>query len=318
MPVFMASILRSGTFVAAVMAVVMLMAVVVPITISMSDLGESPYYEDNEIGENDYKMSYSKTAPTLVIRSVAASGGGQKITLKVGAEPAQQIEGHKVIIGDTFVLDLNPTSAKIVWTSKTPSDEGDDPLDPNSKGDRSSTEHIHAWVVGDVLTIRGSAWNMSYTSSGESKLSTNTYTWIAYPDATGSYLHTNAPAFVDTNSVIIAGGATLGDEARAVLRGTLEDMKVIFSYYSHADTAVVNWSTGEYTNVLEGMTVDLTVGGDTRTIEITDFVVPLQYMAGYEKGVASMLVALLPVLLAVAIILGVVAVYVMRNSSREW
>lgn len=317
----MASILRSGTFVAAVMAVVMLMAVVVPITISMSDLGESPYYEENEIGSGDYRMSYSKTAPTLVVRSVAGGNDTQRITLKVGASPAQQIEGNKVIIGDTFVLTLSPSSAKILWTSKTPTDDGDDPLDPNSKGEtKASTEHLHQWVVGDVLTIRGSAWNMSYTVSGESKLTTNNYTWIAYPDAEGSYLHTNAPAFVDTGSVIIAGGATLGDEARAVLRGTLEDMKVIFSYYSHADTAVVNWSTGEYTNVLDGMTVDLTVGGSTRTIEITDFIVPLEYKAGFEKGVASLLVALLPVLLAVAIILGVVAVYVLKTArdGREW
>lgn len=318
----MASILRSGTFVAAVMAVVMLMAVVVPITISMSDLGESPYYEENEIGDGDYRMSYSKTAPTLVVRSVAGGSDTQRITLKVGASPAQQIEGHKVIIGDTFVLDLHPSSAKILWTSKTPTDDGDDdPLDPNSKGEtKASTEHLHEWVVGDVLTIRGSAWNMSYTVSGESKLTTNTYTWIAYPDTEGSYLHTNAPAFVDTGSVIIAGGSTLGDEARAVLRGTLEDMKIIFSYYSHTEAPVVNWSTGEYTNVLEGMTVDLTTGGSTRTIEITDFIVPLEYKAGFEKGVASLLVALLPVLLAVAIILGVVAVYVLKTArdGREW
>lgn len=290
-PIDMA-IFKSGTFMAVLAGIILLMAVVIPITGAMGQLSEKPVHSENALETGDYMMTYKNALPAS--GTIVISDTEDGVTMKVGSAAAQAIPETRIIITDTCLLTILSGSAVTVYESD------------------GSFHNVITTADGDSITFSRSTWTIKHTPEGGSQQTVRgTFSWIYYPDDDGEYLHANAPVYVDSGEEIVAGGATYNGSGRTLLRGTLADMDVVYSFYGNASVTEVSYEKQDRTNVLNSISV---VAGGTSTT-LTDFIVPLEYTSGAEASVASSLVFLVPVLLAAALIIGIVYRFVIDRRE---
>lgn len=279
MPIVMA-LFKSTAFMTALAAVIILMAVVLPITGAMGQLSQTPVESNNTIEEGDYMMAFTKSLKTS--EKIVVSDTADGITLKIGSGAAVAVTSSRVIIADTCLVTISANNTVTVYEQN------------------GTFSQLITTADGDSITFSGSKWTIKHTPSGEAQQTiTGRFDWIYYPSETGEYLHANAPIFVDKDSEILAGGATYSSSGRSVIRGTLNDLEVVYSYYSNASNPAATYTQTGYTNQLES--ISLLAGGTTVTI--TDFIVPLEYTSDMESSMTSTLVFLIPLILAAALIL---------------
>lgn len=273
-------------------AVIIMMAVVLPITSAMGALTQDPEHSDNEIREGDYRMalSTSLTSKQKIVIADTAEG----VTFKLGSAAAQTVSATRAVIGDTILITISPNAAVTIY-------EMDD-----------SFSHIITTVDGDTITLAGNTWTIVHTPEGQSAQTIKgTFKWLYFPSETGEYLHANAPVFVDKGSEILAGGATYSSGARTVVRGTLDHMEVVYSYYDNARNAQANYEPSGYTNSLASVSV--LAGGSYVTL--TDFIVPFEYTSGMSESLVSTLVFLIPLIMVAALIVAVCYMYVIDRRE---
>lgn len=288
------ALFKTGSFMAVLAGVILLMAVVIPITGAMGQLSETPVHSDNEMEEGDYKMAYANALPssgTIVISDTA-----EGVTLKVGSGAAELLTERRAVITDTCMVTASPGLSEAVAIYMND----------------GSFHNFFVTGDGDSITFSRSTWTINKVAEEKSPQTiTGTYSWIYYPDADGEYLHASAPVYVDSGKTIVAGGAIYGSEGRAVLRGTLANMAVLYSYYDNARISGIDYEEDDRTNVLNSITV--ISGADSHTF--TDFIVPLEYTSGAETSIASSLVFLVPVLLAASLLIGIVYRFVIDRRE---
>ena len=317
------SFLSSQNIVAAVVGIIILMAVVIPIAQAGASLTDEPVYEEIEIGDGEYYMERVQgmlRGSTQITASDTASGVTWEgpITIPEGAT----LSWNLVIASDTAVVTfVNSSQWKAVINDGTSralvaSHEGDY-ITFSSDGwelkhytnDRSAASEPTR-STEPAIELRGTPGT---DANGEYTIYSNTYSWILYPNTSGKYVHVNAPTYVDDDAVIYTAGATYGADGRGVIVGTLDNLEVELYYYTNFTDPEANYTEGEYTNTLNSITVS--AGGGTVTI--TEFAVPYHYTVGYEHSMSGSLVLMLPVLLCVALLMGIIWMAILRRREEE-
>lgn len=260
---------------------ILLMAVAIPIIGSMQNSTMTPVYSDNEIGEGSYKMA---KATTWTFSAEKAAGGA--------TSGGEQIPVGFVIVSDTFSCQV--TSSGLMCQAMS--------------SDRLSQ------VAPDTLTISGNRWTM-YDESDDLTY-TNTFSWIFYPSEAGTYMKAVAPVNVDDRSEIVTYGYSTA-EGRAVLKGSIASgMSVVFSSYAVTNMAV-NATESGYTNVLES--VSFHTGNSTDVTDTNNLIVPIKYTTDMTSdNVLSSIVSFIPVILVVALLIGIVGQVVFKRFGDDY
>lgn len=320
-------IINVKAFSAAIIAAIMVVAVVVPIAGAMIDLSAEPVYADNEIKEGDYLMSYG-TSSTRIDLAILDSADGVQLTVD---GDSQTVTTATVIFTESFVIKFWPTYFKVMWydgetTQAHMSNNGDYMTITNGtwaiyyeNADPDNNNKAQEITMADVLTIFDDKRSASLSEKAlrdTSLHASGTYTWILYPDEGGDWLHASAPVNVDSRSTIYTAGIVRSSDAAAIMKGSIAGgMKVIISLHEDTMTGITVDSTPSgYTNVLNA--IDVTAGGEP--VEVTSFVVPLEYTSDKTVGMTGTLVSLIPVVLIVGLVISIVAWFFYRRAGGDY
>lgn len=262
-------------------ALILLMAVAVPIIANMEENTADPVYSDNAVGDG-YKMAKSSTASIVVAKtSDGVTAGGSAAST-----------GY-AIVSSSMALTVTSTGFTVI-----------------------SSGLVQACnTAGDTMTISGSSWSLAYTDSDSaSQTATGTFSWIYLPDTSGEYVNTSAPVFVDDDSEIVIYG-TAANSGRLVAKGTIESgMDTVFKYTSATATYSISSEESEYTNTLSSVTA--TLSGSTSSF--TTFIVPVEYTSDLQPSLTTSLVSLTPVILVVALLIGIIGATLVKKYGEDF
>lgn len=347
-------IINIKSFMATVMAAILVLAVVIPIAGSMIDLSAEKVYSDNTLQEGEYLMTEMQGTrnPRL---AVIDDADGVQLSISQHREP---VTSRTVIFTDTIVVEFTANQFKVYYneagTSGYYSSQNGDYIaiqhgiwhlykytedaDPNAKttDDMKQEDIVRAFQDAEQrasLLERIPAANLAQFSVKEledmakegvdvlravSQYKAGHYGWIVYPDSQEGDLFyaigNRGTAYVDSDATIYTAGASVGTDGRAVLKGTLNDMDVVHSYFEIDPTNIqCNYEPSGFTNVLTSITYS--DGTDHEPYTVNHFIIPLKYTSDKEVGMAGTLVGLVPVVLIVGLIVGIVSVHLIRRGE---
>lgn len=233
--------------------------------------------------------------------------------------------------GDYFAMDKGYwTVYKFEEDSASPTVVGDDTREAETKEAKeaidvdsraSLLERVPAankelFTESELLTMAKEGADILRAASS---YKTGHYSWIVYPDSEAGDLYYaigGNDVYVDSGSTIYTAGASVGTDGRAVLKGTLDRMAVVHSYFEvDPENITCHYTASDYTNVLEDIT--FTDSGSADPYTVTHFVVPLKYTADKDVGMAGTLVSIVPVVLVVGVIIGVVSMMIIRRAGAD-
>lgn len=343
-------IVNVKSLMAALMATIIVLAVVIPIAGAMVDLSAQKVYEENSLAEGEYLMSEMQGTKNPRLAVIDHDDGVQ---LSIAGE-REPVTTRSVIFSDTFVTEFYSGYFKVYYNEAGTSgyytssngdyfamDKGywtiykfEDDSDPTPGGESSQTKELLDDESKATLLDRVPAINKQLFTESElltmaregadilraaSAYKTGHYSWIVYPDSEEGDLYYaigGNDVYVDSGSTIYTAGASTGTDGRAVLKGTLDHMAVVHSYFE-VDPANItcHYTASGFTNVLDDIT--FTDAGSPDPYTVTHFVVPLKYTADKDVGMAGTLVSLVPVVLIVGVIIGVVSLMIVRRAGAD-
>lgn len=268
-----------------VVTIVLLCAVVIPITSSMSNQTEERVYSDNE--SYAYRMAQGKSYTGTIAKT--ADGftlGGTAVSTEL------------LIVSSTAAFRIYENSGSMA-------------ADFLYKKTDSTYGYINggAMAAGSTLAFSNSTW--TYTPAEGSTVQTTavsySFDWVFYPSETGSYIRTSQPVNVDSGKEFISFSFV---GSHSVVGGSLTDRTVLYKSDSSRDPTVVYEASG-YTNTLTS--VKITNGGSEYS-QSANLIVPLEYTSDMKQTIVTTLVTIIPVLLIVALI---VALAMTVISKRE-
>lgn len=303
-------IVNVKTMMAIVMATVLMLAVVIPITGAMVGLSAEKGYADNEITGSDYRMAKAGASADLMITNSNGS-----IKLYVGDAEGVTMEPYEdFILTDTFILkaatvDNEPEFQVTVFGSQTP---------------------VYGQTEGSYMTIHDGKWAIYGTGSprstkevkevkelkqsgGSTKADPQPdvqgyFRTVYYADDKGTWLYADAPVNVDTG----ASFYFIMPDTSVVLLGTLDSMAIVNFPGSATPTITCNYTENGATNTLESITT--TFGGESYD-ETEGFLVPFKYTTDSQVGMTGTLVSLIPLVMIVAIILAAVSMLILHRQE---
>ncbi len=343
-------IINVKSFMAAVMAVVLILAVVVPITSAMVGVGGERVYSDNILTEDEYRMTRSTAAAAPRIAATDMTYGTNS-TLAVGDQEIE-VSSKTLVIGDTFVLEFFTSNTGYLRFSGT--DAGDTFIFTSHDTEYVTLED-GTWTIYTVDSNSKTAGDYEYSLSDfadpESKAAlldrvpaankelftdaeleqmvkegvdilralqvykTGSYSWLIYPDDTGTLYHADSSAgqvYVDSGSTIYCAEIHPGNGGIFSLQGTLSSMSVLYGYSDIHDIEA-NVTETAYSNLLESITY---ING-SHEYDIDYYIVPLKYTSGMDSGMTGALVSLIPVVLIVGLIISVVSYWFLRRGEVD-
>ena len=269
-------------------AVILLMAVALPIIDSLDEGASTRVYSENAVGEGAFKMAKAGSAPQTFTYVMGTDGS------TLNGSPVAP--GH-LIVTDTLYMKIGDDNHLLVEAIH----EGAPTL-------------INCQTDGDTLVVSGNTWTITKTAVSEEGLTnaSGTFSWIFYPSDTGTYLRTSAPVYVDDSGEIVSFGHTAA-EGRAILKGTISrGMEVVMDYYKVTNISISSTDTDTGSNTLNSITFK---AGSSTVTNTANLIVPLEYTSGFEKGIVNSLVGLIPVILVVALLVGIVYTALLRREE---
>lgn len=344
-------IINVKSFMAAVMAAIIVLAVVVPITSAMVGVAGQKVMSDNELTDDEYRMTRSaaSAAPRITVTDT-----DDLTELLIGGE-SYPLHTRVKICADTFTMDFENTFKFLngaqtegdpvytpqdgdyvviesgVWTIYTTAEQ-----QGNSKTDRDwSPRDFDDPDAKASLLQRVPAANKELFSAKELETlakegvdilraatvhSTGTFTWIVYPDDAGSLYNAKArgvvPNYVDSGSTIYCSGSSAFANGPALIMGTLSSLEVVFSKYPIAQSDIeCHYTPTAYSNEFTDIVY---TDGNGDTYDDISIIAPLKYTSNVDAGLAGTLVSLVPVVLIVGLIIGLVSVWFLRRGGEEF
>lgn len=345
-------IISVKSFMAAVMATILVLAVVLPIAGAMTDLSREKVYSNNVLEEGEYLMSElgNTKNPRL---AVIDDANGVQLSVK---GHHQDVTSRTVIFGDTFVVEFTANQFKLYYneddtngwysssngdyiafqnghwtlykyTEDNPGGKSeamtkeqiiaalDDPDERQSLIDRIPASNREEFTLPELEEMARIGVDVTRSVTA---YKTGHYHWIVYPDPEGDLFYAignRGTAYVDSDSTIYTAGASIGTDGRAVLKGTLSHMEVVHSYYEIDPADIVcEYTPSGYSNVLTGITYQDETDAE---YDVSHFIIPVKYTSDKVDTMAGALVGLVPVVLIVGLIVAMVSVHVMRKGSED-
>lgn len=273
----------------AVIAIVLIMVLVVPITGEMAKNTGTPTYSENS--DYNYKMAYDTKSTANIVRTADGfTVNGTAVT------------SSYMIMTDTVTLQILAGSGSVTGANcliKT----GENTVQFMA---------LAAMAEGTSLRFSGSSW--TYTPASGSTVVTSAVTspfsWVFYPDENGDYIRCSQPVKVDSSAKIAAFGFT-SVTGHSVSYGTVSDLAVVYTS-DGTNTAKVTYTADGYTNNVTDVTV---IHSGSETSQGANLIVPLQYTSGMEDSITTTLVMIIPVLLIASLVIGIV-IRVLNNRDK--
>lgn len=304
-------IVNVKTMMAIVMATVLMLAVVIPITGAMAELAAGKEYADNEVKASDYRMARGGSSADLTISN---SGGSVKLYAN-GGEGVTMAPNDDFIVADTFILTVKTVEGAVQFNVYSFGDS--DPYIGAVDG-AYMTVHDGKWAIYNTGAPRSmkevkEVKEPVKTSGGAKAVPTpdvqGVYRSVYYADDKGDWLFADAPVKVDSGVSFYVLNLT----APFVVFGTLDAMSMIYPPRDTSPAIECSYTEDGATNTLASMTVTFP---DTDPEEVTSgFLVPLKYTAEEQTSMTGTLVSLIPVVLIVAIIIAAVSMLILRRQE---
>lgn len=260
--------------------VIMLMAVAIPIISTMSENTGTPEYEDN--ATYDYKMAKSTKLTSAI--TIAKTADGYTVN---GAAATS----GTAVVADTIAIQITTGVGWLYTDGET------------------TTMSQTAWTTGDTLVFNANSWTYTPDDDSEASAASGTFSWIYYPDTSGTYVKATTGVYVDSDSEIVTYGL-LSTTKQCVTTGTIDDLEILYANGVIGGTAITVDSTeSDYTNSVTSVKVgNATVG--------QNLIVPLKYTSDIEPSLTTNLVNIIPVILVAALIIGIVYAALLRRSEE--
>ena len=298
-------IVNVKSLMAVLMATILMLAVVIPITGAMASMSTEKGYADNEVKESDYRMAKAGASADLLVSNV-----GGVVTLYVGEADGVVLTPDKdIILSDTFLLEVatelgDPT----FWVSVF-----------------GETEPVVGMAQGAYMTIADGNWAIydsgaprSVSETKEIKeakvskepakaatpIATGHYASVYYKASDGNWIYGDAPLNVDSDTRFYVVYDSL------VASGTLNSLLPVNNL--NPVSLQCQYTASGATNSLTGITLSETASDETIT---TGLLVPLQYTDGEKMGMTGTLVSLIPVVLIVGVIIAAVSMMILRRQE---
>lgn len=285
------------TIIGAVVAVIMLTAVVVPLT---SALGTAYSLETNSDGF--WKMNVLDEADGVTV----TAGEGGAYTINDESFTISEASGWTVY---TDKLALNFTSSGI--------------------GAVDLTGANNSMAITSVVFENGTA---TITTSGSSTVTISDNSYLCIPDKDGKYAlyqTTNTfkvekgtalygiarPSFTTEPATSVTMSYTISDDGISNIRAVTSDMSSHGTADITATAAITSYGDSTYSTGTVSFT--LNSGGTTYTSStVTGLITaPIQYKSISENdSIVNTLVAIIPVLLAVAVVIGIVTAAIIKKE----
>ncbi|MBO4763797.1 MAG: hypothetical protein J5485_04185 [Candidatus Methanomethylophilaceae archaeon] len=301
-----------------IVATVLMLAVVIPITGAMASMSMEKGMTDNDVGDG-FLMAKAGASADLTITNddgtvkLYVTNGGTGRALTVDAETLAE---GQVVFSDTFLVEAGASAFTLTC---------------------DQTIDLITGASGAYMTIKDGHW--AYYSTGAPRTvneikelkelkelkeqkeqkeeakdapvpdQEGTFSYVLYPQDSGKWLHCSAPVNVDTGSnVYLAYNGLLAS-------GTLASMTILLPEpVPGEDSATCQYAASGDTNSLTA--VNISYNGNE--VEATDgIVVPLQYTDGEKMGMTGVLVSLIPVVLIVGVIIAAVSMLMLRRSGGD-
>lgn len=344
-------IISVKSFMATVMAVILVLAVVVPITSAMVGVAGEKVYSDNQLSDDEYRATRSTAAAAPRISANDLQYGTDSM-LYVGDNEID-VSSKTVLFGDTFVLEFftsntgylrfsgydDSADGKFIFTS-----EDTEyitfvngtwtiyQIDSNSKstGDeyRYSLRDFSDPDLKAALLERVPAVNKELFSVDELEqmvkegvdilralavYKTGPYSWIIYPDDSGDLYYASSAS----SQVYVDSGSTIycgeihPDHGGIFSLMGTLDNMAVLYGYSNIHDIQAEYTKTAYSNLLE----DVAYSNGSYQYDIDFYIVPLKYTSGMDSGLTGTLVSLVPVVLIVGLIIGLVSVWFLRRQE---
>lgn len=295
-------IVNVKSLMAVLMATILMLAVVIPITGAMASMSTEKGTKDNEVGDGALMAKVGTSADLMITNT------GDAVQLYIGDADAVTLSSGQIVFGESFRMTVSSGFFNLT-------DFSSDSIASNNGS--YMTIHNGQWAYYDsgspksakeVKELKDTVKEVKEPAKAAVPNMQGTYKSVFYPDDAGKWLYTSAPVNVDSGVTFY----TLG--ARMVLSGTLSNMAVTRSPTGMPAASVTcEYTASGDTNSLTGVLV--TVGTD-EPFEITDgFLVPLAYSDGEKMGMTGTLVSLIPVVLIVGVIIAAVSMMILRRQE---
>lgn len=305
-------IVNVKSLMAVLMATILMLAVVIPITGAMASMSTEKGTADNEIGSGYLMTKAGSSSDRSTSSGLIITNSGGSVKLYVGdAEPVALGEG-KAVFSDTFMVEGGASSFTL---------SSDQTIDLITGSDGAyMTISGGQWIYyasgspRDVKEVKEVKEQMEVKEQKEGDGAKPTpdhyngvYKYVFYPDDKGKWLNASAPVNVDTGSAVYVAYEGL------LASGTLASMTILLPEPDPTeDSATCQYATSGDTNSLTAVNITLM----EREREITSgIVVPLQYTDGEKMGMTGTLVSLIPVVMIVGVIIAAVSMMILRRQE---
>lgn len=272
------------TIIGAVVGVIILSAIVIPITDSLSD---------QITARNNVVVAYTAT-DVIENTTIEMTESGYKINNYT--IPTAQLVGQSriIIMSDKFVLEsgTNPDISMIF----TPIDTG---------------------VTTSITKLEINESGYTYTPvSGDAVSAQTTIQFLIHPSAKGEFTYVQGTTYIDPNAdIYFFSTYQVGSQVEHVIgSGTVADPSTIME--SNATDIVTEVQTeGSNPTKLTAVQVSFKVSEQNYLLNAAHVFVPVQYHVDTDNSnIIQTLTALIPVILTVALIIGVVSSAIIKRE----
>lgn len=303
-------IVNVKSLMAVLMATILMLAVVIPITGAMASMSTEKGTKDNEVGDGSL-MARAGTSADLMITN---SGGS--VSLYVGnADAVTLTPGESFLLSDDFLLsvqivDSAPEFRLVTFDSSEPTYGANGSYMTVKDGNWAFYSSGSPRSAKEVKELKEPVKEAKEPVKAAVPDMQGTFKYVFYPDDAGKWLYTSAPVNVDSGATFYAINMMNG----MVLSGTLTNMALMVPIPGAPTTTIAcEYTASGDTNSLTG--ISLTIGTD-EPFEITDgLLVPLAYTDGEKMGMTGTLVSLIPVVLIVGVIIAAVSMMILRRQE---
>ena len=135
-----------------------------------------------------------------------------------------------------------------------------------------------------------------------------TFSWIYYPDSSGTYVKSSGPVYMDSNAQIVTVGF-VSTTKQLVTTGTVSGLTILYGNAAQLGSSItITSEKTDYTNTLTSVMVGNATVGQT-------LIVPVDYTSDIEPSITTSLVGLIPLVLVVALLVGIVYHALLRREE---
>ena len=266
------------TMMSTVAVLILLLAVALPVIGLMSENTGEPVYSQND-GD---RMAKATSLASPITLAKTADG----VTVNGSASTSY------TIVSSSIAINVGTTAVSWIHTNGA---------------DAATTGNLN-WSEGDVLTFTGTTWTLTPAEGSSITAVSGSFSWIYYPDASGTFVKSTGPVYIDSNKEFVTVGF-LSTTKMMVTTGTVSGLTALYGNASQlGNTIFINSEKTDYTNTVTSVMAGNATVGQT-------MIVPVDYTSDMEQGILSNIVGLIPVILVVALLVGIVYHALLRREE---